>query len=178
MSRAPVVLLLLALAACGGNSDVPAAPDAAPDASFGCYSDEGGTDMGLTLGHFDGETFTELADGDDTLLVLGAQGFYMLQLEPRAGMSVDGDSVCLQCQLDVSASEAGYPGDMQVLEPYFDQVEANTFGTIILVILGSATEPEPYADSRVDISLSCQGHGYSGVVERQDIKLTIPPDAE
>ena len=177
MSRAPVVLLLLALAACGGNSEVTAV-DAAPDASFGCYSDEGGTDMGLTLGHFDGETFVELADGDDSILVLGAQGFYMLQVEPRAGMAVDGESVCLQCQLDVSAAEAGYPGDMQVLEPYFDQVEPGTFGTTILVIVGSRTQPEPYADQRVDVSLSCQGHGYAGTVTRQDIKLTIPPDAE
>ncbi|HUS63675.1 MAG TPA: hypothetical protein VMZ28_03990, partial [Kofleriaceae bacterium] len=99
--------------------------------------------------------------------------------EVRAGMSVIDDVVCLQCNVEVSPSETGsYPGEVQDLTGWFDQMAPDEFGTAFQILVGSKDNPEPYADAIVDVSLSCQGHGYSGVVARQDIKLTLPPDAE
>ena len=172
MSRGAV--LLLALAACGGNGEVAYA-DAAPDAPYGCYSDEGGTDMGLALESYDGDAFVEPADGDDILLVLGTQDIFMLVVEPSVELSVDSDSICFQC--DVTISPDAYPGEVPQ-EPIFDRVGPGEFGTTLQVLIGSASDTGPYADHVVDLSVACQGHGYSGLFERHDVKLTLPPDWE
>ena len=173
MSRA-VPVLLLALAACDPRA--PQVADAGPDASFGCYSDEGGTDMGLVVGYLDGARLVEVVDGGDVVLVNGTQDLSMLRLRLGATMSVEGDDVCMSCSLDVSVdTSGGYEGVSRPLDVVFSRADAGDFGGIVYEILGSAATPEPYAGAVVDLEVACDGHGLSGAVERQDVVFALPP---
>jgi hypothetical protein len=167
----------VATAACAGDgSDDDGSSDDRDAAALACPDTdaEGGDPFGLALGvRIDGTDYVEVQDGDEVPMVVGFQGFLMLQLEARATLPVDDvDSVCLMCTVEVSASDA-FAGVVQTGPVQFRAVESDEFGGPFVVILGSAARDMDALDgAEVVLSHRCDGESLSGAVERS-VQLAI-----
>ena len=161
--------------ACGGGEEGGAADASAViDAAFGCESsaEPGGEPFELTMGLETDGTFQELSDGDAAPLILGGQGLYMLLPELRAGLSVDADSVCFRCVMEVGPS-GEFEGLRQAGVVEFRTLEASLFSASPVIILGGPDKGEMLDGATVQVSLTCDGHGLSGAVTRE-LALYLP----
>ena len=164
----------LATGACaGGGSDDDGSSDGDPALECPEADTEGGDSFDMALGvRVDGTDYVELLDGDEAPMVVGYQGFLMLQLESRATLAVDGDAICLMCTVEVSPAEA-FNGVVQTGPVQFRAVESDEFGGAFVVILGSAERDMDALDgAEVVLSHRCDGQSLSGAVERT-VRLAI-----
>ncbi|HEU5058543.1 MAG TPA: hypothetical protein VFU21_18550 [Kofleriaceae bacterium] len=165
---------VLAAGACSGQSSGD--PDASPwpDATELVCDEGGGEPFDLAMGYLSDSAFVELVDGDEAMLVLGAQGIYMLHLESRALVSLTSEQVCFTCRIQVGPTEAGFAGTELDGPVGFVQVGAGAFGGAVNVLLGSRETSDAFADAAVDVAMQCDGNGFSGAVDRS-VVLRLPP---
>lgn len=174
MRIALATAVLLAAGACSGSSGDDGPPPA-PDATSILCDSGGGEPFDLSVGYLASDSdFVELADGDDATLILGAQGILMLHLETRAFLSFADDNICFTCSVGVGPTDAGFAGTEQDGVIGMVEVSAGAFGGAINVLLGSPSASDAFADSEADVTMDCNGNGFSGSVERQ-VVLRLPP---
>jgi hypothetical protein len=179
--RIAVAGLCLATAACsssddgddGSGSEADAGPDAGgiPGLDAGPACDPGGgggeaIDLILGLRSLEkADAFTELADGDQADVVLGFQGLYMLLLETRGPLPIEQDAVCLACSVELSPV-GEFRGAMQAGNVSFDTMPTGGFRGPFTLIVGAQSEKPDIEGAEVELSMSCNGHGVTGTVER------------
>ncbi len=167
---------LLAAGACSGSSGDDGPPPA-PDATSLICDSGGGEPFDLSVGYLAGDSdadFVELADGDDATLILGAQGILMLHLETRAFLSFGEDNICFTCRVGVGPTDAGFAGTSQDGPLGLVEVSAGAFGGAFNVLLGSPSTSDDFADAEAEVTMDCDGNGFSGAVDRH-VVLRLPP---
>jgi hypothetical protein len=165
---------LVAGGACSGSAGGPDGAPFPPDALDIVCDEGGGEPFDLSVGYLSESSYVEISDGDDTTLVMGPQGIYMLHLESRALLTFADEQICLTCLVAVGPTEAGFAGTEQEGGIVFVQAGADSFGTALNVLLGSRDAADDFADSEADVTMDCNGNGFSGSVERH-VVLRLPP---
>lgn len=177
--RHPFARLLAAcLAAAACSEPVDVSPDAANN-SLACEPNEGAAEPFEIAVGFESEDseFVELADFDSMEFVLGIQGLYMLPPKFRAFLSFAEDEICLGCVASVGPAGAFEGIEQSGTVPY-SRVSSDTFGTSWNLILGAGPELVSSLDGAdVVVSIGCEGHGFSGELERT-IHLLAPPESQ
>lgn len=165
--RSTLAALCLAASACA--EDVPSAPPDAAPVALSCEQSAaaGGDPFEFAVGLRKDEGYVELSDGDEATVVLGYQGFYMLLLEGRAALSVPADQVCLSCDVELSPSVSGsFDGATQKGNIGFEAMATGAFSGGFTLIIGSQTDRADLDGAEVELTMSCDGHGLSGTVQR------------
>lgn len=172
-----VAATALAASACSGESSGDTDGDgAAPDATTGLLCDDsaGGDPFDLTFGILEGESsYVELVDGDEMTVILGPQGLYMIHLETRALLTFGSEEICFTCLVGVGPTDAGFAGIWQEGPIGFIEQGGDDFAGAFNIILGSPEQSDAYADAEVEVSMDCDGYGFSGAVARS-ITLRLP----
>lgn len=169
--RLAAAACIAAALGCGGGD--AGAPDGAPPATdanaLTCESTGGvgGESFQMAIGIKEGETdFTELTDGDQCPLVVGAQGLLMLLLDVRATFAVPEDSVCLECVASVGPTDT-FDGITLPTVIVFRRLDGTLYDGYLTFILGSRVELEEKLDgASAPVTLDCIGHGFSERLER------------
>jgi hypothetical protein len=176
--RHPFAGLLATCLAAGGCYEPVDVPDAGIT-DLGCEPNEGATEpFELAVG-FESEDseFVALADHDSMAFVLGTQGLYMLPPKFRAYLSFPDDGICLDCVATVGPA-GSFEGIRQSGFVPYSRVSNDSFGTAWNLILGSGPELVSSLDGAdVLVSIGCEGHGFSGELERT-IHLLAPPESQ
>lgn len=170
------ILPLLAAACSGGGSGrADAGGDAAPD-PYGCESSAtGGDPFELLLGLESEDGFVELRDGDECPVLTGGQGLLMIIVGYRAEIPFTADTVCLDCLLQITPVDP-IRGVEQAGVVVFRANEDGTFSGTSTVIVGGVDDGAQLDGKEANVSISCRGHGVSGVVERL-VTLRVAPAA-
>ena len=173
--RIALAAAVLAAGACSGDSSGDSdGSDPGPDATQLVCDTGGGEPFDLSVGYLSTDSdFVELTDGDEAMLVLGAQGIYMLHLESRALVSLASEEVCFTCRVRVGPTDAGFAGTELDGPVGFVQVGAGAFGGVVNVLLGSQETSDAFADAEVDVAMQCDGNGFSGAIDRS-VVLRLP----
>ncbi|HEY8143180.1 MAG TPA: hypothetical protein VIG06_10925 [Kofleriaceae bacterium] len=165
---------LLAGGACSGSSGGPDGAPFPPDATEIVCDSGGGDPFDLSVGYLSESSYVEISDGDDATLVMGPQGIYMLHLESRALLTFAEEQICFTCNVAVGPTDAGFAGTEQEGPIGFVEVGTDSFGTALNVLLGSRDAADAFADSEADVTMDCNGNGFSGSVDRH-VVLRLPP---
>lgn len=173
-------ILLLAVvfcgSGCGSNSpggDDGGEPDADPGGGFSCEQvPQPGDAFELRVGLKSSGDFQELLDGDVVPVVLGGQGLYMMELDVRATLSIPSDSICLGF-----VAEVGPWGDFEgVRQPGVIGLRLATDGSFRglsqIILAGGPDMARELDGADVQFTMSCDGHGFSGDVQR-DLHLAL-----
>lgn len=166
----------MCLAAVGCSEEIDAPPDATSN-ELRCEPNEGAAELFELAVGFESEDseFVELSDGDSMEFVLGIQGLYMLPPKLRAFLSFAEDDICLDCVARVGPA-GSFEGSVQSGTVPYSRVSSDSFGTSWPLILGAGPELISSLDGAdVVLTISCEGHGFSGEIERT-IRLLAPPE--
>jgi hypothetical protein len=176
--RHPFAGLLVMCLAAGGCYEPPAVPDAGTN-ELECEPNQGAAEpFELAVGFESADSeFVELSDHDSMEFVLGVQGLYMLAAKFRAYVSFPDDELCLDCVASVGPAGSFAGVEQSGFVPY-SKFSTDSFGTSWNLILGSGPDLVSSLDGAdVVLSISCEGHGFSGELERT-IHLLAPPESQ
>ncbi len=169
--------LLATCLAAGGCYEPPAVPDAGT--TLACEPNQGAGEpfeMAVGLESEDSE-FVELSDNDSMGIVRGAQGLYMLTPKLRAYLTFPEDDICLDCVANVGPA-GSFEGIRQSGSVPYSRVSSTSFDTTWFLVLGSGPELISSLDgSDVVVSIACEGHEFSGELERT-VRLFAPPESQ
>lgn len=168
--------MCLAAGGCSEPADVTAD---AGISDLECEPNEGAAEpIELAVGFESGDNeFVELSDYDSMTFVHGSQGLYMLAAKFRAYLSFPEEEICLDCVASVGPAGAFEGTSQSGFVPY-SRVSSDSFGTSWYLILGSGPDLVSSLDgAQVVVSIGCEGHGFSGELERT-IRLVAPPESQ
>jgi hypothetical protein len=157
-------LLALAAAAClAGGDDEP------EDTQLRCAAASTGEEeqqIPLRLGSRTDAGFSDLEDGQDIPLVLGPQGIWMLMLDVRLDeMPLPVQKFCWPCEAQLRTTTGSFEDEVRNLQvTFYERADGALESTFIFTV---GEQVAPFAETDVEFTLSCHGHGFAATAHEQ-----------